>query len=88
MSLLALVVTVGLVASGITAVCRAIAPVELLLLKPLSCDLCMSWWSSLATVVFLAVFGGEVGLVQSVVAVFGGVGVSLLAVKTANRLAT
>ena len=87
MSLLATAVLVGLAASGVTFIVRALVPQMWLLHKPLACDLCMSWWSALA-VTGWSIWCGDVGLSQSVVAVLGGVGVSVLAVKTANRLAT
>lgn len=87
MSLLATALLVGLAASGVTFIARALAPQTWLLHKPLACDLCMSWWASLAITGWL-LWIGDVGQAQSVVAVLGGVGVSVLAVKTANRLAT
>lgn len=85
MSLLALAVTVGLAASGTTAIIRAIAPQSWLLVKPLSCDLCMSWWSSLAITGTLSL-AEPVGVAQSVAVVTAGVGVALISTKTANRL--
>lgn len=87
MSLLALVVTVGLAASGTTAIIRAVVPQLWLLRKPLSCDLCMSWWSSLAITGTLASVD-PVSLAQSVAVVTGGVGVALVATKASNRLST
>lgn len=88
MSLLGAVFVVGLAASGITAIIRAVVQEirpTLLLVKPLSCDLCMSWWSSVVVTICLLA-AREVHGLQSVVAILGGVGVSLLSVKTANRL--
>jgi hypothetical protein len=43
---LALVLTCGFTAAGLTAVVRALAPLSWQLRKPVSCDLCMSWWCS------------------------------------------
>ena len=88
MSVLVAAVLVGLAASGLTAVIRAVvqeARPLWLLEKPLSCDLCMSWWSSLVFVIVL-LLAREISALQSVVALFGGVGISLLSVKAANRL--
>ena len=86
--LLATAILVGLAASGLTAVIRAVVqevrPLWLLH-KPLSCDLCMSWWSSLAITV-PSTLAGELTVHQSVVTVLGGVGVSLVSVKVANRM--
>jgi hypothetical protein len=84
-SVLATVVTVGLAASGVTAIARALAPVTWLLVKPLSCDLCMSWWSSLAITGTL-LLSEPISLAQSVAVVTGGVGVALVTTKAANRL--
>lgn len=54
MSLQDTVSAVGIAASGATAIIRAVVPQTWLLHKPLSCDLCMSWWSSLALTATLA----------------------------------
>lgn len=38
----------GYAAAGLASIVRALVPTLWLLHKPLSCDLCMSWWCSLA----------------------------------------
>lgn len=85
MSLHEVIASVGLGASGVTAIIRAVVPQTWLLHKPLSCDLCMSWWSSLALTATLATVE-PMSIAQSVVVVTGGVGAALLLTKTANRL--
>lgn len=85
MSLQDTVSAIGLGASGLTAIVRAVVPQTWLLHKPLSCDLCMSWWSSLALTATLATVE-PMSIAQSVVTVAGGVGGALLLTKTANRL--
>lgn len=87
MSLLVALLAVGFASSGITFVVRAAVPQLWLLAKPFSCDLCMSFWSSLAVTAWLA-RSGDVGPEQSVVACCGGIGVAVLMVRTANRVAT
>lgn len=88
-SLLALAVVCGLAAAGFTAVVRVgiqdHGKVEWLLLKPFSCDLCMSLWGSIGAVGAYAL-SESVSLVSAMLAVSGSVGVSLLAVKAASRL--
>ena len=44
--MLTTILTLALGAFGLTAVLRALAPLELLLRKPLSCDLCMAFWTA------------------------------------------
>lgn len=89
MSLLVLVLVGGLVAAGLTATARTLAQdygrPEWLLAKPLSCDLCMSFWGSVAAVGGFAM-SESVSLIPAMLAVFGAVGVSLVAVKAAGRL--
>jgi hypothetical protein len=85
-NLLPLIFVIGLASAGAVAVIRAVVQ-ELrplwLLYKPLSCDLCMAWWCSVGAVPFVA---ESIRLFDAALVVFGGVGVSLLAVKAANRL--
>lgn len=85
MSLQDTVSAVGIAASGATAIIRAVVPQTWLLHKPLSCDLCMSWWSSLALTATLATVE-PMPIAQSVVVVAGAVGAALLITKTTNRL--
>ena len=90
MSLLAAILIAGLVAAGITATARTIAQdhkPEWLLEKPLACDLCMSFWGSAASAVWLVAID-FVGGVRAPLVLFGGVGVALLATKAASRLTT
>lgn len=84
---LALVVLFGLAASGITAVIRAVVPVPWLLVKPFSCDLCMSFWASLS-VVTSWVLVESVSPVAAMLAVPASVAVALLSTKAANRLSS
>ena len=88
-ALLCLIVFGGLSAAGITATARTLAQdygrPEWLLAKPLSCDLCMSFWGSAASVGGLAL-SESVSVIPAMLAVFGAVGVSLVAVKAASRL--
>jgi hypothetical protein len=84
-TLLATALLLGLGAAGMTFVVRAVldsAKKEWLLEKPFSCDLCMSWWSSIALFVVHGDWAKPVSLVLASTAV------SVLAVKAANRLAT
>ena len=84
------VLTCGLAAAGFTASFRAVVQDHKpawLLVKPLSCDLCMSFWSSLLFVATLVV-AESVPLAHAPLAVFGAVGVSLLSVKAATRLSS
>jgi hypothetical protein len=89
MLVLALILACGLSAAGITAIARTLAQdygkPEWLLAKPLSCDLCMSWWGSVASM-GLVVLSESVSPPVAMLAVLGSVGVSLVVVKTASRL--
>lgn len=88
MSLLTLVIVLGLATSGLTAVVRAVidsANPLWLLEKPFSCDLCMSWWSSIALTGAWAAHEG-IALVPGMLAVLGSVGVALTVTKAATRL--
>lgn len=85
MALLTTILAVGLIAAGLTQVVRAVVPQQWLLNKPLSCDLCMSWWSSLAGVVVAAV-GGTVAWPAAPLVVPGSVAVSLLTLKAISRM--
>ena len=89
MILLATIVC-GLAAAGLTATIRAVLhdhKPERLLEKPFSCDLCMSFWSSLGFSITLA-FTGDIPLHLVPLATFGGVGVALILVKAASRLSS
>jgi hypothetical protein len=85
---LALVVVLGLAAAGAVAVVRAVVQ-ELrpmwLLVKPLSCDLCMSWWASVAVVLFALVVG-RLAAPDAPLAVLASTAVSLGCVRGSNRL--
>lgn len=86
---LVLSVVGGLAAAGLTAAIRVGVQDHIgeawLLRKPLSCDLCMSFWGSVAAVGGFAL-SESVSLISAMLAVFGSVGVSLVAVKAASRL--
>jgi len=78
---------VGLAAAGLAQVARALAPLSILTRKPVSCDLCMSWWGALlATAVTRPwpLTWREVALAG--VVVLAGVAVSLLVLKTTTKL--
>lgn len=87
---LVLVALFGLAAAGLTATVRAVVQETRplwLLEKPFSCDLCMSWWSSVAVVVAWAVHDG-LAFIPGLLAVFGSIGVALLVTKAATRLSS
>lgn len=90
MILLASLLVVGLFAAGLTATIRTVVGdrwPEMLLLKPLSCDLCMSFWGSFAGTVLASTAIDSRG-VSAPLQLFGGVSVALLATKAAARLST
>lgn len=90
MTLLAIALLFGLAAAGITATVRAVvqeARPLWLLEKPLSCDLCMSWWSSLSIVVAWAAHE-SIAFIPAALAVFGSIAVALLVTKAATRLSS
>ncbi len=90
MSLLAAILVVGLFAAGVTATLRVLAQdhkPELMLEKPLACDLCMSFWGSLTGFVLLVAIDSVRGVTAPLVT-FGGVAVALVATKVAVRLST
>lgn len=78
-------IVMGLSAAAIALIIRALVPTMWLLHKPFSCDLCMSWWSSVALSMWA--FFGEYGSLSSVSTLLGSVTVSVLALKGSNRLA-
>ena len=85
---LALILVLGLAAAGAVAVVRAVVqevrPMWLLE-KPLSCDLCMSWWASVAVVLFALVIEA-LALPVAPLAVLASTAVSLGCVRGSNRL--
>lgn len=85
MTLLATILAVGLCAAGSALIVRAVVPQLWLMVKPFSCDLCMSWWSSLVASAAIATIDGT-GILTASVAAVGGTAVSVVALKTANRL--
>lgn len=88
MSFLPLVVALGLAAAGAVAVVRAVVmdrwPMWMLD-KPLSCDLCMSWWASVAAVLYALIIEA-LALPVAPLAVMGATAVSLACVRGSNRL--
>lgn len=84
-----LALLIGLSASGLTAIARTLAQdhgkAEWLLVKPLSCDLCMGFWGSFLSVVVWSV-DHSLGFSEAILMVSGGVGSSLVFTKAANRL--
>ena len=87
MSLLSLALLCALTAAGTTFVIRAVVQ-ELrplwLLAKPLSCDLCMNWWASLAVAAALHE-QIPVSPVAGVV-VLGSTGLGVLVTKVVGKL--
>jgi hypothetical protein len=79
------IIATGAAAAGVAHVVRAIAPIPWLMRKPLSCDLCMSWWTSLAFGVMWSIDMGSC-TVDGAMQVFGGVGVSVALLKLTQRL--
>ena len=78
----------GLFAAGLAMVVRAVVPTLWLLKKPLSCDLCMSWWGSLVSWV-LGTCNERCqtgGWIQAPLFIGAAVAVSVLTLKAANRL--
>ena len=86
--MLSLVLVVGLMSAGLTLVARALAPQLWLLHKPLSCDLCMSWWGAWAGTALLALDRGSMFTApQTAGLVLGGLVVGIVGVRVAGRLA-
>lgn len=83
--MLPLLFTIGLMAAGAALITRALVPQHWLLVKPFSCDLCMSWWGSLVSSVVAGAVGGHTSL-ASLCAALGGTAVSVVVLKAANRL--
>lgn len=83
-------ILLGFGAAGWTAVSRAIVPQLWLLTKPFGCDLCMSWWCSLA-MYFVGRLGASPGewqsLSQAPVMIGATVLVSLTLLRVSARLA-
>jgi hypothetical protein len=83
--ILELVLLMGLAAAGLVAIARALAPTLWLIHKPLSCDLCMSWWSSL--IVYGMWHAKEPQPIHlALLAIPASVAVSLVVTKAAIRL--
>jgi hypothetical protein len=86
---MSLAILIAMSAAGITAIARTVAQdhgkAEWLLEKPLSCDLCMSFWGSFSSVVVWAM-GHEIGFTEGLVTTAAGVGGALVLTKAANRL--
>lgn len=87
------ILTLGLFAAGLTLILRAVAPQPWLLHKPLSCDLCMSWWGSVVGALVQLVGAGSgageaasVSIAAVAPAVVAAVAVSVLLLKAINRL--
>jgi hypothetical protein len=80
MTLLA-ILAIGFAAAGLALVVRALVPTLWLLIKPFSCDLCMSWWGS----VVFTLLAGEWS-VDALTGLFGGVAVSVAMLKVVSSL--
>ena len=84
-ALLSTILALGLIAAGLTSVIRAVVPQSFLLIRPFSCDLCMSWWSSLVGATGLVLLD-QADMRLAVASVLGAVAVSVLVLKKINRL--
>lgn len=82
------IIVAGLFAAGLTSIIRAVLPVTLLIVKPFSCDLCMSFWCS---GIGMALFGQQATSFSEarrflLTPTIAAVAVSLLVLKTITRL--
>lgn len=79
------VLILGLAAATVATIVRAFVPPLWLLVKPWSCDLCMSWWSSL---VISPIVNSRLapGLPMSLVVVLAAAAVSMLVLKINSKL--
>jgi len=78
----------GLAASGLTAIFRVTIgdrKPEWLLHKPLSCDLCMSFWTT-AAVAAGWTLEHPTTVIEGAIGALAGIGGALLVTKAANRL--
>lgn len=85
---LSLALLIALAASGLTAIFRVTIgdrKPEWLLHKPLSCDLCMSFWAASVVTIGWAT-QHPVSAVEGAIGALAGVGGALLVTKAANRL--
>jgi hypothetical protein len=81
------VVLVGLFAAGLASVIRALPYFRDLVfrgVKPWACDLCMSWWGSLAGALLLGLHV-ERGWATAAVVAVAGVAVSLAALRATSQ---
>jgi hypothetical protein len=78
------VIAWGLTSAGTASVIRAVVPATWLLVKPFSCDLCISFWPSFAQAMW-AIHQG-CGNVDSGRALLGATMISILAIKSAHKL--
>jgi hypothetical protein len=88
-SLFLAAILVGLFAAGTAQIVRALVPTLWLLVKPLSCDLCMSWWGSLLGVglgSFSKCCQTANGLPDLCIIVGAAVAVSVVTLKTVGKL--
>lgn len=89
MNTLILSLLLGLAAAGLVAAVRAVVQdirPQWLLVRPLACDLCCSWWSSVALVGY-CLFAGLLEPTVAPLALLASTGVSLATVRGSNRLA-
>lgn len=82
------IILVGLFAAGLASVVRALLPVTLLVQKPWSCDLCMSFWCS---IIGMGLFGPQAWTFAAawrhlLAPALAAVAVSLLVLKAIARL--
>lgn len=75
----------GLAAAAAATIIRAFVPQLWLLFKPWSCDLCMSWWCSLALSVLVTVYA-DLALVIVPILLLASTAVSMTVLKIHNRL--
>lgn len=75
----------GFAAATVATIIRAFVPTLWLLVKPFSCDLCMSWWSSLVLSVAVTV-QHPMALTDAGLMILAATAVSMLLLKTYSRL--
>jgi hypothetical protein len=78
------IIKMGFASAGVAFVARAVAPTPILLRKPLSCDLCMSWWPSVFQAMW-AIFEG-CGSLSASQGLFGATAASVVILKVTSMV--
>lgn len=79
-------IALGLAAATVATIVRAFVPTLWLLIKPFSCDLCMSWWSTVLLLIVSFVTDQMEGQQHPEIVYLAATAVSMLTLKTLNRL--